>query len=145
MAGGKGATFENDLLKLIFNGVPIPGIADNAAISPLTNLYASLHTADPGAGGDQTTSEATYAGYARVPVARTSGGWNVTTNSVTPVATISFPTSTAGGTETEAFFAIGVNATGVSKILYHGPISPSIVVTFGTIPQLGTATTVTES
>ena len=36
MAGGKGSTFDNDLLKLIFNGVAIAGIADNAASGPLT-------------------------------------------------------------------------------------------------------------
>lgn len=34
----KGNTFENDLLKLIFQGVAIANIADNAASSPLTNL-----------------------------------------------------------------------------------------------------------
>src|SRR5262245_35265390 len=58
MAGGKANTFDNDLLKLIFNATPIANIADNAATSPLTNLYLSLHTADPGAGGNQTTNEA---------------------------------------------------------------------------------------
>ncbi len=44
----KGNTFENDLLKLIFNATAIANIADNAGSSPLTNLYVSLHTADPG-------------------------------------------------------------------------------------------------
>jgi hypothetical protein len=38
----------------------------------------SLHTADPGEAGDQTTSEATYKSYARVSVARTTAGWTVT-------------------------------------------------------------------
>ncbi len=41
-------------------------IADNAATSPITNLYVSLHTGDPGEAGDQTTSEAAYTSYARV-------------------------------------------------------------------------------
>jgi hypothetical protein len=145
MAGGKGAVFESDLLKLIFLATPITGIADNAAITPYTNFYVSLHTADPTAGGDQTTNEATYASYTRAVVPRTSGGWSVTGNIVAPVSTITFPTSTAGGTETETFFGIGVLASGVGKLLYHGPITPSIVVTFGTIPQLGTATAITES
>jgi hypothetical protein len=53
----KGNTFENDLLKLIFNATAIANIADNAAASPLTNLFVALHTADPGEAGDQTTSE----------------------------------------------------------------------------------------
>jgi hypothetical protein len=38
MASGdaKGNTFENDILKLIFNATAIANIADNAAASPLT-------------------------------------------------------------------------------------------------------------
>src|SRR4051794_10106620 len=102
----KGNTFDNDWLKLIFNATPIANIADNAATSPLTNLYVSLHTATPGAAGSQTTSEAAYTAYARVAVARTSGGWTVTGGSVSPAATISFPAAT-GGSETETFFAVG--------------------------------------
>ena len=44
---GKSSTFDNDWLKLIFNATAIANIADNAATSPLTNLYVALHTADP--------------------------------------------------------------------------------------------------
>lgn len=62
----KGNTFENDWLLLIFNATAIANIADNAASAPLTNLYVSLHTADPGEAGDQTTNEAAYTSYARV-------------------------------------------------------------------------------
>lgn len=76
----KGNTFENDLAKLIFNATAIANIADNAASSPLTSLYVSLHTGDPGEAGDQTTSEATYTSYARVAVARSGSGWTVTAN-----------------------------------------------------------------
>jgi hypothetical protein len=144
MAGGKASTFENDLLKLIFNATAIANIADNAGSSPLTNLYVSLHTADPGAGGSQTTSEAAYTSYARVAVARTSGGFTVTGNSVSPAATISFPAAT-GGSETETYFAIGTASSGAGKILYRGPITPSISVSTGVTPQLTTASAVTES
>src|ERR1700680_2784658 len=108
---GKGATFENSLLKLIFNASAIANIADNAASSPLTYLYVSLHTADPGPSGNQTTSEATYTSYVRVAVARTSSGWTVSGNSVSPNATITFPTAT-GGSETETYAAIGIASSG---------------------------------
>jgi hypothetical protein len=119
----KGNTFENDLLKLIFNAVGIANIADNAATSPLTNLYVSLHTADVGEGGSQTTNEAAYTAYARQPVARTTGGWTVTGNSVSPVATIQFPTATGtGGSEVETHFAIGTSSSGAGKVLYKGII-----------------------
>lgn len=144
MAGGKGSTFDNDWLKLIFNATAIANIADNAGTSPLTNLYLSLHTASPGAGGSQTTSEAAYTSYARVAVARTSGGWTVSGNSVTLASTVSFPAAT-GGTETETYFAVGTASSGTGKILYYGPITPNIAVSSGVTPQLTTGTTITES
>lgn len=140
----KGATFDNDLLKLIFNATAISLIADNTATTPLTNLFVSLHTADPGSGGSQTTSEAAYTSYARVAVARTSGGWTVTSNSVSPAATIVFPAAT-GGSETETFFAVGTLTSGAGKILYSGAISPTIVVSSGVTPELTTATAITET
>lgn len=140
----KGATFDNDWLKLIFNATAIANIADNAASSPLTNLYVALHTADPTSAGNQTTSEATYTGYARVAVARTSGGFTVTTNSVSPAATISFP-ACSGGTNTITNFSIGTASSGAGKILYSGTVTPNISVASGVTPQLTTASTVTES
>ncbi|OBY04454.1 hypothetical protein BAE36_24910 [Rhizobium leguminosarum bv. trifolii] len=139
----KGNTFENDWLKLIFNATAIANIADNAASSPLTNLYVSLHTADPGEAGDQTTSEATYTSYARAAVARTSGGFTVTGNSVSPVANIDFPAATAG-TNTITHFAIGTASSGAGKLLYSGTVTPNISVSSGVTPRLTTASTVTE-
>jgi len=139
----KGDTFENDFLKLIFNATAIANIADNAATSPLTNLYVSLHTADPGEAGSQTTNETAYTSYARVAVARTSGGWTVTAASVSPAATIVFPTCTAG-TSTITHFAVGTLSSGAGKLLYSGTVTPNISVSNGVAPQLTTASTVTE-
>lgn len=141
---GKGATFDNDLLKLIFQATAIANIADNAGTSPLTNLYVSLHTADPTSSGDQTSNEVAYTSYARVAVARSSSGFTVTANSVGPAATITFPAAT-GGSATATFFAIGTASTGTGKILYSGAISPSIAISSGVTPQLTTSTAVTES
>lgn len=117
----KGNTFENDFLKLIFNATAIANIADNAAASPLTNLYVSLHTGDVGEGGDQTTNEATYTGYARVAVLRTSGGWTVSTNSVTNAGVVAFPACT-GGTNAVTHWAIGTASSSTGKILYKGAL-----------------------
>jgi len=143
---GKSDYLENALLALIFNATAAANIADNAAASPLTNLYVSLHTADPTDAGNQTSSEAAYTGYARVAVARTSGGWTVSgtsPTSVSPVATISFPAATAGS-ETETFFGIGTASSGAGHLLYAGAISPTIAVSNGVTPQLTTASTITE-
>jgi hypothetical protein len=148
-AGGKASTFENALLKLIFNATSITGIADNTASTPATVLCVALHTSDPGVGGSQSTNEATYTSYARVAVNRNSGGWTVTTNSVSPVSIIVFPAAT-GGSETETYFSIAVptsgsTCSGALVILYRGPISPSIAVSTGVTPELGTGTVATEN
>lgn len=140
----KGNTFSNDLLKLIFNATAIANIADDAASSPLANIYVSLHTSSPGASGNQTTNECAYTSYARVAVARTSGGWTVTTTSVSPAATISFPAAT-GGTETATHMGVGTATSGSGKLLFYGAISPTVAISTGVTPQLTTATAITES
>jgi len=140
----KGDTWENDLLKLLFNATAVANIADNAASSPLTNLYVSLHTADPGEAGAQNTSEVAYTSYARVAVARTSGGWTVTANVVKPVSDIVFPAGT-GGSGTVTHFGIGTASSGAGKLLYSGTVTPNIVCGNGVTPSLVAATTsVTE-
>lgn len=139
----KSNAFENDLLELIFNGTAIANLADNAATSPLTELYVSLHTADPGEAGDQTTNECTYTSYARVAVARSGSGWTVTGNSVSPVANIDFAEAT-GGSETATHVAIGTDSTGTGKILYSGAVTPNIAIVTGVTPRIGTGSTITE-
>ena len=139
----KGDTFENDLMKLIFNATPIANIADNAVTAPLTSLFVALHTADPGEAGTQATSEATYTGYARVTLARAAGGFVVTANSVSPAANIDFPSCTAG-TNVATFWSVGVAVSGATKLLYSGAISPTISISAGVIPRLTTASTITE-
>lgn len=139
----KGDTYENDLMKLIFNATAIANIADNAATAPLTSLYVSLHTADPGEAGNQTTSEATYVSYARVAVARTTGGFTVTANSVSPVANVIFPSGT-GGSGTVTHWAIGTASSGAGKLLYSGTVTPSIATGNGITPIVTTASTITE-
>lgn len=130
----KGNTFENDFLLLIFNATAIANIADNAASGPLANLYVSLHTADPGEAGSQTTSECTYGSYARVAVARSGAGWTVSTNTVTNAALIQFP-QCSSGSETATYFAVGTASSGAGKILYSGALSSSLAVSSGIQPQ----------
>jgi hypothetical protein len=139
----KGNTFENDWLKLIFQATGIANIADNASSSPLTNLYVSLHTGDPGEAGDQTTSEVAYTSYARVAVARSGSGWTVTANSVSPAATIGFPACT-GGTATATHLGVGTASSGAGKLLYKGAVTPNISIATSVTPQLTTATAITE-
>lgn len=138
----KGNTFENDWLKLVFNATPIANLADNAASSPATTLAVALHTSDPGEAGDQTTNETAYTGYARQTVARTTGGWTVTNNSVSPVANIDFPECTASPGGAITHWSVG---TGVSnKLLYSGTVTSNITMAAGVIPRIKNTSTITE-
>lgn len=140
----KSNSFETALLELIFNGGAIPNIADNAATAPITDVYVSLHTADPGEAGNQEANECTYTGYARVAVARTSGGWTVTGNSVSPVSSIIFPHPTAGN-ETVTHIGIGSSATGPGDLIYFGALDNAITASPSSAPPtLTTAVAITE-
>lgn len=130
-------TFASDVLKLFFNATTIATLARDAT-SPATSLYCSLHTASPGAGGDQTTNEISYTGYARVAVVRTSSGWTISTNTVVPAANITFGACTAGsGTVTH--WAIGTGSSGAGYGMFFGTVTPNISVSSGVTPILTTA------
>src|SRR6266436_4514359 len=91
---------ETNLAKLLFQAVNWSLIADNTATTPATNLYVSLHNADPLEGGAQNTSETAYTNYARVAVARTTGGWTVSGNNpalVQNAGAVTFPQCGATG------------------------------------------------
>lgn len=140
----KSASYSNSLLLLIFNATLFANVAINATSSPITSVFASLHTADPGTAGDQTTSEITYTSYARVGVLRTSGGWTVTANSCSPVAAITFPAGT-GGSGTATHFGLGTLTSGAGVRIYSGTVTPNIVTGNGVTPSLSTASTIVET
>ena len=137
-----GNTFENDLAKLIFQGTAIADLADNDATSPATNLYLSLHTADPGEAASQTTSEITYTSYARATVARSSSGFTVTNAIVTLTSNVSFAAGT-GGSGTATHFCVGTASSGAGKVLACGTVAPNIVTGSGVTPILTTGTSFT--
>lgn len=139
----KSDALENSWLKLLFQATAISNIADNAASSPLTNLYVALYTADPGETGTATTNEATYTSYARVAVARSGAGWTVTANSVSPAANIDFPACT-GGTATITHWGVVSTSSGAGVLYYSGTVTPNIAVSTGVTPRLTTASTITE-
>ena len=115
---------ENDLVKFMFQGTALPAYG--------SILYVALHTADPGEGGNQTTSEAAYPDYARVAIARTAGGWQVVGNQADNVVEITFPECNASfgaGTQAQTHVSIGTASTGAGQILYSGALTaPGIIV-----------------
>ena len=141
----KSTTTCNNLLKLVFNATAWANIADNAASSPATNLYLSLHTADPGVGGTQSTNETTYTNYARIAVVRTNVGWTVATNTATNAALAQFAQCGATGA-TLTYVAIGMLSTGAGIILYSGALNSALAVANGIQPQFAAlALVVTET
>lgn len=122
-----GNTTENDINLLLFNATALSWNAN-------TNLYVALHTADPGEGGSQTTSEATYTSYARVTVARSGAGWTVTGNVAENAALVQFPQCT-GGSSTITYASIGTASSGAGQIIVSGALSSSLAVSSGIQPQ----------
>lgn len=149
----KANTYETDVLGLVLNGTAVANVADNAASAPLTNLFITFHTADPGEAGDQTTSECTFTGYARTAIARTPGApqWTVTSPGGVGTAkntnAITGPTYTsgAGSAQTIAFFGVGSLSSGAGKLFYSGALTSTLTVNPGITVQLAAnALTITE-
>jgi hypothetical protein len=135
-----GNTAESDLLKLLFQNTNWANLGDATGVrgsSTAGSLFISLHTANPGQTGTQTTSEAAYTSYARVAVARSSGGWTITGSNPTTAenaAAITFPQCT-GGSETETYFAVGRDTSGAGEILYYGALTSSLAVSNNITPS----------
>lgn len=132
----KGNTFENDLLLLIFNNTNIADVGDATGLrgsSTAGSLYVSLHTADPGETGNQTTNEASFTNYARIAVARSGSGWTVSGNAVSNTSAVTF--AQAGSSQTITHFAIGVASSSTGKVLYKGALTASLAVANGITPS----------
>jgi hypothetical protein len=146
MAGEKGNSNSIGWLELIFQATVLTAmntLVANAG-SPLTQLFVSLHTADPTAAGTQSSNEAAYTGYARVAVARTSGGWSISNETISNVAAINFPACT-GGSETETFVGVGTVTSGAGVLLWAGPLASGLAVSNGITPSFAIgALTITE-
>lgn len=132
---------ENSILDLIYSATAWANYADNAAGTPQTNIHVGLHTADPADTGTMSTSESAYTSYARVNVARSSGWSAASSGSVSPAATITFPTGT-GGSGTITHFSTGKTGGGATAILFSGTVTPNVVSGNAITPTLTTATTI---
>jgi hypothetical protein len=144
MADAKGDAFEQAMIRLIFLGTSIAGLAQNSN-APMTHLSIQLHTASPGETGSMVTNDATYTGYERVGVERTSTGWDVSGTTAKLAAAVTFPVC-GGGTNTITHFSIGNSTVAASTgaIYYYGAVTPNLSVASGVTPRLTTATAVSE-
>jgi len=131
----KSTSASNSILALIFNATAWADIAENDSSSPATNLYLSLHTADPGVGGSQTTNETSYTNYARIAIARTTGGWDVPSGGATANAALAQFAQCGASGATLTHVAIGTGSSGAGLVLYAGALTSSLAVANGIQPQ----------
>lgn len=133
----KNGSWSNGLLLLLFQNTAVTLIGDAAGLQPagaVGNLYISLHNADPGTAGNQTTNETAYGGYARVPVPRSNAGWTVTANNAVNANVVVFPLCT-GGADTITYFGIGTDLAGAGKLLYSFPL---VTTWYGSVMEAST-------
>ena len=136
----------NSILALIFNATAWADIAQNDGSGPLTDLYLSLHTADPGVGNNQTTNETAYTNYVRIAVERTTSGWDVPASGATANAALAQFAQCGVTGATLTHVAIGTAASGAGTVLYAGALSSSLAVANGIQPQFAAgALDVTET
>ena len=136
----KSNSMSNGMLLLFFNNTDFANIGDASGLqnsATAGSLYVSLHTADPGAAGSQTTNEANYTGYARKAVARSGVGWTVTGGAVTNAAAVTFDPCTAGSNSI-TYFGIGTDLAGAGTLLYSAAVNAPLAVSAGITPQFPT-------
>jgi hypothetical protein len=127
--------FEDKILSLYLTNANAANIGDATGLLASTtagSLFVSLHTADPGETGDQTTNETAYTSYARVAVARSVAAWTVTTGTGDNDAAITFPTCGATGA-TITHFGLGSATSGAGSRDLNG--TASLIVSTGITPQ----------
>ena len=138
MASGKGNNMSTGLLDMIFQAVQtgsMTNLIENSSTSPLTVLYVSLHNSSgPGAGGAQNTNETAYTNYARISVARTTGGWSISGQTISNVAAITFATCGATG-DTITYVGVGTASSGAGILLWFGALSSNLAVSNGITPS----------
>lgn len=128
---------EAALLDLLFLNVDWANIGDAAGLqnsATAGSFYISLHTADPGEAGNQSTNEVSYTGYARVAVNRTAGGWTRTVSTIANTALVQFGQCT-GGSATATHFGIGTDSSGAGNLLLKGALNASLSISNGIQPQ----------
>lgn len=140
MSSAKGNTAESDLLKLLFQNTAWANVGSAGGLQPsgtAGSFFISLATAALSGTATQTTSEAAYTSYARVAVARSSGGWTVTGSAPTTgenAAAVTFPACT-GGSETEQSAVIGRDTSSTGEVIYWGALSSNLAVSSGITPS----------
>jgi len=127
--------FESGIMQLIFENANYANIGDATGLrgsSTAGVFYVSLHTADPGETGNQTTNESAYTNYARVSVARAAAQWTHASGVTDNDNAITFAACGVTGS-TITNFGIGTDSSGTGNLLFSG--TASLVVSNGVTPS----------
>ena len=136
-----GNAAEAALLDLLFLNTDWSGVGDAGGLqnsATAGSFYVALHTSDPGEAGTQATNEIAYTSYARVAVARSSGGWTRSVSTMSNTALVQFPQCT-GGSGTATHFSIGQDSSGAGQLILSGALSASLSISNGIQPQFAAA------
>ena len=140
MAGSKKNSFETSVLEHIFNNTNIANIGDATGLRGSTvagSFYVGLYTVAPS--DSVAGTECNYTSYARVAVARSAGGWTISTNNCSNTAVVTFPTCT-GGTNTAVAFAICKAGTkDVDDAIFWGDLTAQLAISNGITPEFAPA------
>lgn len=131
-------TWETGMIRLILMNTPFTLLGDAAGLlasAGAGSIYVSLHTSDPGEAGAQNTNEATYTGYARLPVARSGAEWSESGGVGQNVNDQVWPICTAG-VESITHFGVGTSSAGAGKLMYSGALTLPLSVQPGVTPRV---------
>jgi hypothetical protein len=141
----KSTTTANNILNLWYRGVAIANIADNAAASPITDIYIALATASYNASSDLSSNETTYTNYVRPSLDRNTTDWSAPSGGAISNATaVEAPQcGVTGATITSAATGKG---TGAADIFHYGDLNAPIAVSNQIQPRFPVGNiTITES
>ena len=131
--------WENGQLNLVFNNTAFTGLGDAGGLLPSAaagNIYVSLHTADPGESGNQSTNETGYGGYTRQGKTRAGTEFTVVAGVATNVSDIVFPIVASGGPVTFTHVGIGTAVSGTGKLMYSGALTTPKTAQNGDAPKI---------
>jgi hypothetical protein len=125
----KGTAAANSLLNLLYRAVAWANVADNAAASPLTNLYLRVARSSYAPTDTADANEANFTNYAGGrPIPRTTGGWTAPSGGTIATADdVEFPQCGASGNSIVAG-CTSPAATGATPIWHYGDLNAPVAI-----------------
>ena len=120
-------TLENDIIGYLLDSVAPSWVVAGS-------FYLSLHSADPGEAGNQTTSETNYGAYARQAISRTTG-FTITGDTGANAGLVQFPLG-SGGSGTITHLGLGTDLSGTGTLLARAELTSSIGVGLNIRPEI---------